>query len=76
MNVVLLQSSIAPPGGHHQEYMVAALPFLFSGKSERLRLGELYNKPAKGGLGFLNIRLKVESLLLKQLTRMLLKDQE
>ena len=50
--------------------------FLFSGKPERLGLQELYNKPAKGGLGLLDVRKKADSLLLKQLTRMLLKDQE
>ena len=50
--------------------------FLFSGKPERLGLQELYNKPAKGGLGLLDVRKKADSLLLKQLTRMLLKDQQ
>ena len=50
--------------------------FLFSGKPELLGLEELYNMPAKGGIGLLDIRKKADSLLLKQLTRMLLKDQE
>ena len=34
------------------------------------------NKSAKGGLELLNVRKKADSLLLKQLTRMLPKDQE
>ena len=50
--------------------------FLYSGKPERLRLKELYNKPAKGGLGLLDIRKKADSLLLKQLNRMLLKNKK
>ena len=50
--------------------------FLFSGKPERLKLEELYNKPAKGGLGLLDIRKKADFLLLKRMTRMLLKDLE
>ena len=39
-------------------------------------MNELCNKQAKGDLGLLDIRKKADSLLLKQLTRMLLKDQE
>ena len=50
--------------------------FLFCGKPKWLRVEELYNKPAKGVLGLLDIRKKADSLFLKQLTRMLLKDQE
>ena len=41
-----------------------------------MKLDKLYNKPAKGGLGLLNVRKKADSLLLKQMTTMLLKDKE
>ena len=36
--------------------------FLFSSKPELLKLEELYNKPAKGGPGLLDIRKKAKSL--------------
>ena len=50
--------------------------FLFGGKSERVKLEELFNKPAKGGLGLLDFKKKADSLLIKQLARMLLKDKD
>ena len=46
---------------------------LFAGKPERLKLEELYIKPAKGSLGLLDVRKKADSLLLKHMTRMLMK---
>ena len=50
--------------------------FLFAGKPERLKMDKLFNKPAKGGLGLLDDKKKADSLFLKQLTRMLLRDKE
>ena len=37
---------------------------------------ELYNKLAEGGMGLLDVRRNADSLLLKQMTTMLLKDKE
>ena len=50
--------------------------FLFTGKPDWLKLDELYNKLVKGGMGLLNVRRNADSLLLKQMTTMLLKDKE
>ena len=36
--------------------------FLFAGKPEQLKLDDLFNKPAKGGLGLLDVKKKTESL--------------
>jgi hypothetical protein len=50
--------------------------FLFRGKPERLKLWELFNPSSKGGLGLVDIRSKADALFLKQLTRMLLREEE
>jgi hypothetical protein len=50
--------------------------FLFRGKPERLKLEELYNSPSSGGLGLPDVRTKADSLFVKQLTRMLLRQEE
>ena len=50
--------------------------FLFRGKSERLKLEELFNPPSAGGLGLMDIRTKADSLFVKQLSRMLIRKEE
>ena len=45
--------------------------FIFRGRHERLRLDELENSYENGGLGLPNIAVKADSLLLKQMCRML-----
>ena len=65
---------LLPPTARKVKSLLSS--FLLSGSPERLKLEELYNKPAKGGLGLLNMRQNADTLLLKQVTRMLLKDKE
>ena len=45
--------------------------FIFRGRHERLKLDELENSCEQGGLGLPNIAVKADSLLLKQMCRML-----
>ena len=45
--------------------------FIFRGRHERLKLGELENMSENGGLGLPNLSVKADALLMKQLCRML-----
>ena len=45
--------------------------FIFRGRHERLQLDELQNSYEQGGLGLPNIAVKADSLLLKQMCRMI-----
>ena len=45
--------------------------FIFRGRHERLQLDELQNSCEQGGLGLPNIAVKADSLLLKQMCRMM-----
>ena len=45
--------------------------FIFRGRHERLQLDELQNSYEQGGLGLPNIAVKADSLLLKQMCRMM-----
>ena len=45
--------------------------FIFRGRHEKLKLDELENSYQQGGLGLPNIAVKADSLLLKQMCRML-----
>ena len=45
--------------------------FIFRGRYERLKLGEIENNTEQGGLGLPNIAVKADSLLIKQMCRMI-----
>jgi hypothetical protein len=45
--------------------------FIFRGRHERLKLGEIENSIEQGGLGLPNIAVKADSLLTKQMCRMI-----
>ena len=45
--------------------------FIFRGRHERLQLSVLENKYEAGGLGLVNIAVKADSLLVKQMCRMM-----
>jgi hypothetical protein len=45
--------------------------FIFRGRHERLQLDELQNSYEQGGLGLPNIAIKADSLLIKQMCRMM-----
>ena len=47
------------------------IKFIFRGQHKRLKLGEIENSTEQGGLGLPNIAGKADSLLLKQMCRMI-----
>ena len=59
------------PAKHRKRVESCLSQFIFRGRHERLKLAELENNTEQGGLGLPNIAVKADSLLLKQMCRML-----
>ena len=64
------------PDKHRRRVESSLSKFIFNGRHERLRLSELENSPRQGGLGLPDIGVKADSLLLKQMCRMMTLDTE
>ena len=64
------------PDKHRRRVESSLSKFIFTGRHERLRLSELENSPRQGGLGLPDIGVKADSLLLKQMCRMMTLDSE
>ena len=59
------------PNKYEKKVESSLSKFIFRGRHGRLKLDELENSCEKGGLGLPNISVKSDSLLMKQLCRML-----
>ena len=59
------------PNKYKRKVEISLSKFIFRGRHERLKLEELENSCENGGLALLNISVKADSLLMKQLCRML-----
>ena len=58
------------PDKHRRQIDSSMSKFIFRGRHERLQLDELQNSYENGGLGLPNIAVKADSLMLKQMCRM------
>ena len=59
------------PGEHRRKVESRLSSFIFRGRHERLKLSELENTCENGGLGLPNLSVKADSLLIKQMCRMM-----
>ena len=59
------------PNKYRKQIESSLSKFIFRGRHERLKVDELENSCEQGGLGLPNIAVKADSLLLKQMCRML-----
>ena len=59
------------PDKHKRKVESLLSKFIFRGRHEKMKLSELENSCEKGGLGLPNLSVKANSLLMKQLCRML-----
>ena len=59
------------PNKYRKQIDSSLSKFIFRGRHERLQLDELQNSYEQGGLGLPNIAVKADSLLLKQMCRMM-----
>ena len=59
------------PGEYKRKVESRLSNFIFRGRHERLKLGELENMSENGGLGLPNLSVKADALLMKQFCRML-----
>ena len=64
------------PGEHRRRVEKRLSSFIFRGRQERLKLSELENTCGNGGLGLPNLSVKADSLMMKQLCRMMTMENE
>jgi hypothetical protein len=64
------------PDKHRRKVESGLSKFIFRGRHERLKLSELENSCEEGGLGLPNIGVRADSLLIKQLCRVLTLPRE
>ena len=64
------------PGEHRRRVEKRLFSFIFRGRQERLKLSEMENTCDNGGLGLPNLSVKADSLMMKQLCRMMTMENE